>query len=227
MDMTQERWAVTCAYLKEVFGREDAHLATLMKRAVAAGLPDIAVSPETGRFLAVLASMAAEGAGGRSPMGIEVGTLGGYSGIWLARGLGANGRLITIELEKKHADFARAEFDQAGVGKNVEIRLGKGIDVLGTLARDLPPGSVDLVFLDAIKSEYGEYLRLVRPLLRRGGLLIADNALAAGYWIGDAPGTNPNRDAMDAFNRRMAAEAEFDAACVPVGNGVLVARKRA
>jgi predicted O-methyltransferase YrrM len=102
MDMTPERWEFTCAYLRGVFGREDEPLAGLHERAAAAGLPDISVSPDVGRLLMILASMCARPGGS---LALELGTLGGYSAIWIARGLG--GRLITLEPESAHAAFAR------------------------------------------------------------------------------------------------------------------------
>jgi len=220
MDMTPDRWRATCAYLDDVFGTEDEQMRTLMTRAVAAGLPDIAVSASVGHLLMVLAKTA----GARTI--VEVGTLGGYSGIWLARGLVPGGRLITIEAEPRHAAFARAEFGRAGLGDRVEVREGKGLEVLPALVEELGEGSVDLVFLDAIKTEYPGYLPHAKTLLRPGGLVTADNALGGGWWIDDAPGSNESRDAADRFNRLVAGDADFDAACVPIREGVLIARKR-
>ena len=99
MEMTPERWAFTTTYLREVFGTQDEQLRTLMPRAVAAGLPDIAVSADVGRLLMLLTRMTGNGKGAR--LAIEVGTLAGYSGIWIARGLASGGRLITIEPNEK------------------------------------------------------------------------------------------------------------------------------
>lgn len=219
MDMTPERWRATCEYLDDVFGAQDEQLRTLMTRAVAAGLPDIAVSASVGHLLMVLAKTA----GARTI--VEVGTLGGYSGIWLAKGLAPGGRLITVEAAPVHAAFARAEFDQAGVGDRVEVREGKGLEVLPALVEELGEGSVDLVFLDAIKTEYPGYLPHAKKLLRPGGVLTADNALGGGWWIDEAPGSSESRDAADRFNRLVASDADFDAACVPIREGVLIARK--
>lgn len=225
MDMTPQRWADTGAYLREVFGRQDEQLATLMPRAVAAGLPDIAVSADVGRLLMILASMTPGDASGRRTA-VEVGTLGGYSGIWLARGLGESGRLITIEPEARHADFAQREFEAAGLGSRVEIRRGTGLDELPKLVNELGPGSIDVLFLDALKREYPRYFEVARPLIRRGGLLLADNALGAGsWWIDEPAGTNPDRDGADRLNRMVAADPDFEAVCVPIREGVLIARR--
>src|SRR5687768_16736512 len=108
-DMTPQRWQFTNNYSRDVFGKQDPHLANLMNDGVAKGLPDIAVSADVGRLLYILTSTT------RAQLAIEVGTLGGYSGIWIARALNPQGKLITIEPEKLHADFALAQFKKAGV----------------------------------------------------------------------------------------------------------------
>lgn len=221
MNNSAEEWAALSAYLHEVFGRQDDHLASLMPRAIAAGLPDIAVSAEVGHLLSILVGLTG------AKRALEVGTLAGYSGIWIARALAPGGRLITIEMEPRHAAFARAEFATAGVADRVEVREGAALDLLPGLAAELGPESLDVVFLDAAKQEYDRYLDILAPLIRRGGLLIADNALGSSVWsVADAPGANPNRDAIDRFNRRVAADPRFEAACVPLRQGVLIARRR-
>jgi predicted O-methyltransferase YrrM len=224
VDMSAHRWTNTCAYLRDVFGNEDEQLRTLMARAVAAGLPDIAVSSEVGRLLLLLTSMCNEGRG--AAVAIELGTLAGYSGIWIARGLAPGGRLITVEPEPRHADFAARELVRAGIAGSVEIRRATALEALPALASELGPASVDLAFLDAVKTEYAEYFRLLRPLLKPGGLLLADNALGSGsWWIDDTPGAKPERDAIDRFNRLVAADPAFTTACVPARQGLLIAMR--
>ena len=220
MDMTPQRWTNTCTYLDDVFGRADEHLETLMDRAIAEGIPDIAVSSSVGRFLNLLAIMS----GARTI--VEVGTLAGYSGIWLARALPDNGRFITIEPNELHANFAQRMFDEAKVADRAEIRRSTGLAELPKLVEELGPNSVDVVFLDAIKTEYPDYMPHARTLLRPGGLLIADNVLGAGWWIDMPEGENPSRDAADRFNRMVVDDPAFDTACAPIREGVLVARKR-
>lgn len=219
VEMTAERWRHTSAYLRETFGREDAHLEGLMARAVAAGLPDIAVSADVGRLLMMLTSMT------EARLAIEVGTLGGYSAIWLARGLREGGRLITLEPEDRHADFAERELARAGVADRVELRREPGIPALERLARELSPGSVDVLFLDAVKSEYPEYFRLARPLVASGGLVLADNVLGSSRWWIDHEG-HPDREGAHALNRALAEDPEFEAVALPIREGVLVARRR-
>jgi caffeoyl-CoA O-methyltransferase len=227
-EMTPQRWANTGAYLNEVFGRvkgRDRQLETLMKRAIEADIPDIAVSAEVGRLLKILCMGVTQTPGSRATV-LELGTLAGFSGIWLARGLPASGRLITVEFNPKHAAFAQREFAEAGVGAQVQIITGAALDVLPGLAKRLGPSSLDLVFIDAVKIEYSDYFRLVKPMLRSGGLLVADNALGSNsWWIDDAPGSSPEMDAINKFNRMVASDMDFEAACVPIRQGVLVARK--
>lgn len=219
MDMTPERWRYTTDYSRAVFGKQDEHLAGLMKEGVARGLPDIAVSADVGRLLLILTSMTPRG-----KLAIEVGTLGGYSGIWIARGLSPGGRLITIEPEKLHADFAQEQFKRAGVAERIELRRGLGLDLLPRLATELPAGSVDLVFLDAIKTEYPAYWKIVRPLIAVGGLIVADNVYGSGDWWIDEVG-HSSRDAADQFNRMVAGDADFQAVAAPLREGVLIGRR--
>lgn len=210
MAMTPERWAFLSDYSRQVFGAQDDHLAGLMDEAVAAGLPRIAVGPDVGRLLQILTALTP----GR--LAVEVGTLAGYSGIWIARGLAVGGRLVTIEQDREHAAFAARQFEKAGLGDRVEVRVGPGLEVLASLAGELDPGTVDLVFLDAAKSEYVEYFRVARDLIAVGGLLVADNVYGTGQgWIDEGYGT-------DEFNRLVAADPDFEAVALPLREGVLV-----
>jgi caffeoyl-CoA O-methyltransferase len=219
MDMTPERWTYTTAYSNEVFGTQDEHLAGLMSEAIATGLPDIAVSADVGRFLMILTSMTP----GR--LALELGTLGGYSGIWIARGLRPDGLLITVEAVERHADFAQRQFERAGVADKVQIRRGPALTVLPVVAREVGELSVDLAFVDATKTEYVDYFHLLKPLLAPGGLLVADNVYGTSSgWIDlDTPGIR----AVDRFNRAVAADPDFEAVAVPLREGVLVARRNA
>ncbi len=212
MPMNPERWSFINRYAAELFADPDEQLGTLMSRAVEAGLPRIAVSPDVGWLLKILTSLT------RGRLALELGTLGGYSGIWIARGLAPDGRLITIEAADSHADFAEAEFETAGLADRVEVVRGAALDVLPGL--DIAPESVDFVFIDAVKSEYPAYLELVKPLIAPGGLLVADNVYGTGQgWIDEGYGT-------DEFNRIVAADPDFDATITPHREGILIARRR-
>lgn len=218
--MTNGRWRHTCEYLDTVFGRQDEHLAGLMPRAIEAGIPDIAVSASVGRMLLTLARLV------DAKLIVEVGTLAGYSGIWLARGLSDGGKLVTVEPNELHAGFAERMFDEAGVADRVQVIRGYGMPELERLAGERA-GAADLVFLDAIKSEYPDYLPHAKRLLRPGGLLVADNMLGSGDWWIDTPqGQSESRDAADTVNRLVAGDEGFEAFCVPIREGVMVAQKR-
>lgn len=213
MPMTPERWSYIGDYAEDVFGRYDDHLAGLMGRAVEAGLPPIAVSADVGRLLKILVSMT------EGRLAIELGTLAGYSGIWIARGLAEDGRLITVESEEAHADFAQSEFEKAGVGDRVTIVRGAALDVLPAIAAAVGDASVDFAFVDARKTEYVAYYQLLKPLIKPGGLYVADNVYATGAgWIDEGQGT-------DEFNRLIAADPDFEAVATPMREGVLIARK--
>jgi predicted O-methyltransferase YrrM len=218
MAMTPERWAYTSDYLRRTFGAELDATEGLRERALAAGLPDIAVSGDVGRLLSLLASTT------RRRLAIEVGTLGGYSAMWIARGF-APGRLVTIELDAGHADFAEAELARAGLGDRVEVRRGSALEVLAALGRALEPGSVDFAFVDADKREYPAYWEKLRPLIAPGGLFVADNVLGTSSWWIDDEG-HPAREAAHALSTSVAADDDFEAAAVPLREGLLVARRR-
>ena len=217
--MTPQRWQYTRDYMTTVFGQEDAFLTRLHEDAAAAGLPEISISADVGRLLMM---MTATTNGQRV---IEVGTLGGYSAIWLARGLKPGGKVITIELEDKHADFAEARFHDAGMDDRIEVVRGGAMDVLPGICATLPPGSVDAVFLDAVKAEYPAYWRLLRPLIPSGGLIIADNALGSDSWFIDME-DHETRNEVDVFNRLVADDPEFDAVAFPMRQGVLIGRRK-
>lgn len=220
MDMTPERWKNTSEYLDAVFGQEDQHLIDLMPGAIENGVPSIAVSASVGRMLRVLLKMI----GAKTV--VEVGTLVGYSTTWMARALPDDGMVYTIEPDEKHARIAREGFERAGIAHKVTVIEETGYDALPHLIEDLGEGSVDAVFLDAIKSEYPGYFPLSKRLLRTGGVLIADNALGSGdWWIDDPQGSSIDRDGAAKLNDLLANDADFEACCVPIREGVAVGMK--
>lgn len=154
-------------------GDSDPALEAALRASEAAGLPPIQVSPLQGKLLHLLARLS----GARRVL--EVGTLGGYSTIWLARAVPADGAVVTLEREPRHAEVARANFVQAGVAARVELRLGPALDSLARLAEERA-APFDMVFLDANKDQYPEYLERSVGLCRPGSLIVADNVVRRG-----------------------------------------------
>lgn len=202
-------------YLRERTTPEDGFLATLREDAAKAGIPPIWICPEQGAFLQILL----RAAGAREV--VEVGTLAGYSALWMARALPEGGRLRTIELSEKHAAFAEERLARSDVAVRVEVIRGRGVDVLRTIG----DGTVDATFLDADKASYGVYLEESLRILRPGGLVLVDNAFAFGQLFDERP-TDREAPAVIAFNDRMAAEPRVQAVIVPFGDGLWVGVKR-
>jgi caffeoyl-CoA O-methyltransferase len=198
-------------YLAARFAREDAALAAVRARHETADLPRIHVSPEEGAILQLLVQMV----GARRVL--EVGTLGGYSGIWLARGLPPGGRLVTIEGDERHAAHAREAFAMADVADRVELIEGAALDVLPGLV-----GPFDAIFLDADKAPLPAYLEHAMRLLRVGGLLLCDNTFMHGKVADPAVDTADVRG-MRAFNDLVAGDKRLLATVVPVRDGLLAA----
>jgi predicted O-methyltransferase YrrM len=171
--MTQPVWTDIDTHFEALFVGADTALEGALARSAAASLPAIHVSALQGKLLHLLARLA----GARRIL--EVGTLGGYSTIWLARALPADGRLITLELDPGRADVARANLQDAGLAAQVEVRVGPAAASLSALAQQAPE-PFDVVFVDADKRGTPGYLEQALPLLRPGGLLILDNVVRGG-----------------------------------------------
>ena len=149
---------------------DDPALTAALQASDAAGLPSIAVSAQQGKFLSVLTAAV------QARRVLEIGTLGGFSTIWLARGAGPEGRVVTLEYEPKHAEVARANVERAGLGDRVEILVGAALDTLPTLSG----GAYDLIFIDADKENYPAYLDWAVRLARPGSVIVADNVIRDG-----------------------------------------------
>ena len=174
--MTHERWTQVDRYLTDLLIPQDAVLEETLRRSEEAGLPSIQVSPNQGKMLSLLAR--AQGA--RTIL--EIGTLGGYSTIWLARGLPPGGRLVTLELSRKHAEVARSNFELAGLAGVIDLRVGRASETLaGLAAEDRQP--FDFIFIDADKPSTADYFRQVLDLSRLGTLIVVDNVVRNGAVI--------------------------------------------
>jgi len=171
--MNQETWASVDEYFGDLLIQEDATLRTAVEASAAAGLRPIQVSPAQGKFLNLLACAI----GARNIL--ELGTLGGYSTIWLARALPEGGRIITLELSPTHAEVASRNFVRAGVADKVELRLGGALDTLPQLAAE-GRGPFDLIFIDADRPNMPAYFDWSLRLSRRGTVIIADNVVRRG-----------------------------------------------
>ena len=198
-------------YISGLFAREDETLLALREEADRTGLPPIAIGPETGRLLQVLLSSI----GARRVL--EVGTLGGYSAIWMARALPPDGRLLSLEAEPRHAEFARRWLQRAGVEDRVEVRVGRALELLPALDGE----RFDAVFLDADKEPLPTYLEWALRLLRPGGLVLADNALWGGRVV-DPAADDPATRGVREFNRKLASDPRLTGTVLPVHDGIAV-----
>lgn len=198
-------------YITGLFAQEDDLLRELRDEAARAGLPAISVPPETARFLQVLVRAS------NASRVLEVGTLGGYSAIWMARALPPGGSLVTLEREPRHAAFARRQLERAGLAGRVEVREGEALDLLAALDGE----RFDLVFLDADKAPLPTYLDWALRLLGPGGLVVADNALRGGRVL-DPEATDPDTSGVREFNRRMATDPRLTSILVPTHDGVAI-----
>ena len=201
------------AYLRARHWQEDGLLRELREDLERRG-PTIQVSVETGRLLAVWTAAI----GARRVL--EVGTLFGYSGVWIARALPSDGSLDTLELSDVHADAAEEWFARAGLTDRVTVRRGAALTTLPRLE-----GPYDMVFLDAVKAEYVDYARHAARLLRTGGSLLADNAIWSGR-IADPAVTDDDTEGIRRFHEHIAEDPAWDATVLPVGDGVAVAVRR-
>ena len=201
-------------YIARRTSPEDAFLLELKQAALEAEIPAIWIAHEQARFLELLI----RSIGAR--LIVEVGTLAGYSAICMARGMGEEGRLITIEASGKHAAFAEDWISKSDVSGRVEVRNGRGIDLLPKV----PTGEVDVVFLDADKQNYIHYLEEARRVLKDDGLLLVDNAFAFGHLLEEGC-EDQSVLALREFNDALAADPDFDGVMVPLGDGVWMARR--
>lgn len=200
-------------YVRETFSAEDEILSTIRSEIPRRGLPEITVRPEEGRFLQFI--VAASGA----RMAVEIGTLGGYSGVWIARGLPPGGKLITLELSEEHAAVAADHFEMAGVADKVELRVGDAHELLQDMSNE---GPFEFVFIDAEKEGYPAYLDWAEANLRPRGIVAGHNAFGFGTIV-ESSDSDPRVAAMQLFNERLASDDRFISTIFPAGDGTTVA----
>lgn len=191
-------WSEVDHYLTDLLVRQDDLLAAIPEESTAAGLPSIAVSPPQGKFLHLLALLT------QARAILEIGTLGGYSTIWLARALAPGGRLVTLESESRHAAIARSNIARAGLDGIVDLRLGNALDTLPRIAEEgLTP--FDLIFIDADKENIPAYFDWALRLARRGTLIIVDNVIRSGKVIAE-DGEDASVQGVRRFNEMVASD---------------------
>jgi len=191
-------WEAIDAYIAENFLEDDPALSAALAASEAAGLPAIQVAPLQGKLLMLLAA----GIGARNIL--EIGTLGGYSTIWLARGLADGGRVTTLELNPDYAKVARDNFAKAGLDDRIEIRIGQALDSLAKLHAE-GSGPFDLIFIDADKPSTPDYFDWAVKLARRGSLIVVDNVVREGAILA-AKSENPHVKGLRGFYARAAAD---------------------
>ena len=201
--MNQETWTAVDRYLTDLLELSDPALEAALAASAAAGLPPINVTPTQGKLLQLLVRIQ------KARNVLEIGTLGGYSTIWLARALPAGGRLITLESDPKHAAVARANLAQAGLTDVVDLHTGLA---LGTLPQLAAAGHVafDLIFIDADKPSTADYFEWALKLSRPGSLIVVDNVVRKGALV-DAASDDPNVKGMRRFCDALAAEKRVSA----------------
>lgn len=212
--MSAESSLLTAAHFAYVAAHtrgEDDFLRELKTAAGAAGIPPIWIAPEQASFMQILLKLA------RARDVVEVGTLAGYSAIQMARALPEGGRVRTIELDARHADFAQQWIARSDVASRIELLRGRGADVL----ERLPGASFDAAFLDADKAGYPAYLCECLRIVRKGGLILADNAFAFGQLLDAAP-TDRDVPAVRAFNEMVPRIRNLHSVIVPLGDGLWV-----
>jgi caffeoyl-CoA O-methyltransferase len=198
-------------YIRELFAPEDDVLQAIRQRADEHGFPRIHVDPAEGRMLQwLLAAVKARRV-------VEIGALAGYSGVWMARALPEDGRLISVEYDPEHAEVTRESFRQAGLSDRAEVRVGRAPGVLEALAAE---GPFDAVFIDADKPHYPDMLAWATENVRLGGLVLAHNAFRRGQILNAAGHDDPDLRGVRALNQRMAEDPRLDSVIIPIGDGI-------
>jgi caffeoyl-CoA O-methyltransferase len=201
--MDQKIFETVDKYISDLFIPPDEALTAAEQSHRLENLPPINVSPNLGKLLYLLAKLS------NAKKILEVGTLAGYSTIWMARALPENGRLITLEIDPHHAEVAKKNIDRAGLSSKVDIRIGKAIDLLPQLIQE-KMGPFDMIFIDADKPPYTEYFEWALKLSRPGTLIIADNVIRDGKVL-DQKNNDPMVKGAQRFNKALAENRKVSA----------------
>ena len=204
--MSQARWTEVDDYFSNKLLPKDPVLEAALEASKAAGLPPINVSPTQGKFLMLLARML------HARRILEIGTLAGYSTIWLARALPPDGSLITLEADSRHAEIARANFKRAGLDAVIDLRLGAALESLPRIAAE-ERGPFDLIFVDADKRNNPGYLTWALQLSRPGSVIVVDNVVRDGAVV-DESNTDANLLGIRSMSEMIAAEPRLDATAI-------------
>jgi predicted O-methyltransferase YrrM len=211
MGKSEPLWDRVDAYLTGTFVPHEEAFAAALADSEKAGLPTIQVSPPQGRLLELLARAL------RARQILEIGTLGGYSTLWLARGLAPGGRIVTLEVDPKHADVARRSFERAGRSGAIELRLGAALETLPRMVEERA-GPFDLVFVDADKPSLPDYFSWSLKLSRPGTLIVIDNVVREGDVV-DATSADASVQGVRRMNERIAAEPRVTATTLQTVGG--------
>ena len=215
LDLTDELYD----YLLAISLREPSVMARL--RAETAVLPraGMQIAPEQGQFMGLLVELI----GAR--LCLELGTFTGYSALAIAEALPPDGRLICCDIDAEATALAERYWAEAGLADHIQLRLGPALDTLAEIEREYPPGSFDLVFIDADKQPYDRYYEAALRLLRRGGLVLLDNVLWMGR-VADPARNDPDTAALKRLNQKIHGDARVSLSVLPLGDGLTIARKR-
>lgn len=206
----------TNAYINEVFTKPDDVLSNVIMSIEQHGMRQISVPPASGKLLTMLVAIS----GAKNVL--EIGALGGYSGICLARGLDAEGKLTSLELEESYAELAKHNLTEAGFGSQVTYLTGPALDSLEKLSE--AGERFDFFFIDADKGNYENYLEACISLAQPGAVIVADNVLAGGTVVDPALEPKQNTEIMKSFNQVTASHPQLESLLIPIGDGMTVSK---
>lgn len=203
-------------YIDAVFTKQDALLEEVIASIEEKGMPAISVSPSSGKLLTMLTAIS----GAKNVL--EIGALGGYSGVCLARGFGSEGKLTSLELEERYANLASSNLAKAGFGDQVSYMTGPALQSLEQLVEENK--RFDFFFIDADKENYGNYLDYCIQLAEAGAVIVTDNVLAGGSVVDQEAKPKRYTDLMKTFNETVASHPQLESLLIPIGDGLTISQ---